>query len=413
MQVQDGADVLLALAVGQMLLVVGLAQESQRHAVAAQRGLDDVGDVVLVGLAVEILEALAGGLLMAAQVVVGAVGDAPQLAPVGEGEGVLDVGGGAAVEGQLGRLVVAQAQMLLFDAEAQQPVLAVVLPVAEPLEVGAGLAEELALHLLELAGAEGEVARGDLVAESLAHLTDAEGQLAAGGALDVGKVDEDALRRLGAEVAGGRAVLGDADGGLEHQVELTDGGEVVLAADGADHVLVFGDESVHLVKAHGVHVHLGVLVADELVGAVAGLAGAAVQQRVREAGHMAGGDPGLGVHENGGIEAHVVGALLHELFQPCLFDVVLELDAQRAVVPAVGQTAVDLRAGEDIAPVLAEIDDHIKGLFALFHCKYILSVRGWFAVSCCVVVPAAFPAAGPAFPVESRVPLLYHVLRGL
>ncbi|MFR8818088.1 MAG: hypothetical protein ACLVFS_06350, partial [Butyricicoccus sp.] len=62
---------------------------------------------------------------------------------------------------------------------------------------------------------------------------------------------------------------------------------------------------------------------------------------------------------------------------------------------------------------LAEIDDHIKGLFALFHCKYILSVRGWFAVSCCVVVPAAFPAAGPAFPVESRVPLLYHVLRGL
>ena len=379
---QDGADVLLALAVGQMLLVVGLAQEGQRHAVAAQRGLDDVGDVVLVGLAVEVLEALAGGLLMAAQVVVGAVGDAPQLAPVGEREGVLDVGGGAAVEGQLGRLVVAQAQMLLFDAEAQQPVLAVVLPVAEPLQVGAGLAEELALHLLELAGAEGEVARGDLVAEGLAHLADAEGQLAAGGALDVGKVDEDALRGLGAEVAGGRAVLGDADGGLEHQVELTDGGEVVLAADGADHVLVFGDESVHLVKAHGVHVHLGVLVADELVGAVAGLAGAAVQQGVREAGHVAGGDPGLGVHDNGGIEAHVVGALLHEFFQPCLFDVVLELDAQRAVVPAVGQTAVDLRAGEDIAPVLAEIDDHIKGLFALFHCKYILSVRGWFAVSC-------------------------------
>jgi len=187
----------------------------------------------------------------------------------------------------------------------------------------------------------------------------------------------------------------------------------VLAADGADHVLVFGDEGVHLVKAHGVHVHLGVLVADELVGPVAGLAGAAVQQRVREAGNVAGGDPGLGVHEDGGIEAHVVGALLHELFQPCLFDVVLELDAQRAVVPAVGQTAVDLRAGEDIAPVLAEIDDHIKGLFALFHCKYILSVRGWFAVSCCVVVPAAFPVAGPAFPVESRVPLLYHVLRGL
>ena len=104
MQMQDGADILLALAVGQVLLVVGLAQEGQRHTVAAQGGLDDVGDVVLVGLAVEVLQALAGGLLVAAQVVVGAVGNAPQLAPVGEREGILDIGGGAAVEGQLSRL---------------------------------------------------------------------------------------------------------------------------------------------------------------------------------------------------------------------------------------------------------------------------------------------------------------------
>ena len=101
MQMQHGADILLALAVGQVLLVVGLAQEGQRHTVAAQRGLDDVGDVVLVGLGVEVLQALAGSLLMAAQVVVGAVGNAPQLAPVGEREGVFDIGGGAAVESQL------------------------------------------------------------------------------------------------------------------------------------------------------------------------------------------------------------------------------------------------------------------------------------------------------------------------
>ena len=155
----------------------------------------------------------------------------------------------------------------------------------------------------------------------------------------------------------------------------------MLAADGADHVLVLGDEGVHLVKAHGVHVDLGVHIPDQLVGAVAGLAGLAVQQRVGEAGHMAGGDPGLGVHDDGSIQAHVVGALLHELLQPGLLDVVLELHAQGAVVPAVGQTAVNLGTGEDIAAVLAEIDDHIKGLFALFHNCYILSVRGWFAAS--------------------------------
>ena len=187
----------------------------------------------------------------------------------------------------------------------------------------------------------------------------------------------------------------------------------MLAADGADDVLVLGDESVHLVEAHGIDVDLGVLLADELIGTVAGLAGAAVQQGVREAGNVAGRHPSLGVHDDGGIEADVVGAFLHELLQPCLLDVVLELDAQRAVVPAIGQTAVDLRAGEHITTVLAEIDDHIKGLFALFHCKYILSVRGWFAVSCCSILPAAFPAAGRAFPVESTLSLLYHVLGGL
>ena len=92
MQVQHGADILLALAVGQVLLVVGFAQEGQSHTVTAQRRLDDIGDVVLVGLAVEVLQALAGCFLMAGQVVVGAVGNAPQLAPVGEREGVLDVG---------------------------------------------------------------------------------------------------------------------------------------------------------------------------------------------------------------------------------------------------------------------------------------------------------------------------------
>ena len=279
MQVQHGAHILLTLGVHEVLLVVGLAQEGQRHTVTAQRRLDDVGDVVLVRLGVEVLEALAGGLLMAAQVVVGAVCNAPQLAPVGEREGVLDVGGGAAVEGQLGGLVVAQTQIFLLDAKAQQPVLAVVLPVGEPLQVGVGLAEELALHLLKLAGTEGEVARGDLVAERLADLADAEGQLAAGRALDVRKVDEDALRGLGAQVAGGGGILGHADGGLEHQVELADGGEVMLAADGADDLGVGGDELVHLVKGHGIDVHALALLTlgDELVRTVAALAGAAVQ----------------------------------------------------------------------------------------------------------------------------------------
>ena len=57
---------------------------------------------------------------------------------------------------------------------------------------------------------------------------------------------------------------------------------------------------------------------------------------------MAGGHPGLGVHEDGGVQTHVVGVLLHEFLPPGLLDVVLQLHAQGAVVPRVGQAAVDL-----------------------------------------------------------------------
>ena len=284
--------------------------------------------------------------------------------------------------------MVAQTQVFFLDAQAQQPVAAEFLPVSEPFQVGAGLAEELTFHLLELTGAEGEVAGGDLVAERLAHLAHAEGQLAAGGALDIGKVDKDALGGFGAQVAGAAGVLGDADGGLEHQVELADGGEVMLAADRADHFLMLGDESVHLVKSHGVHVHILALltVGNELVGTVAALAGAAVQQRVREAGHVTGSDPGLGVHQDGGVQAHVVGAFLHELLQPGLLDVVLELNAQGTVVPAVGQAAVDLAAGVDVPAVFAKVDDHVQSLFAVFH--FLLSLpRGWLPHKRCIPMP--------------------------
>src|SRR5699024_3332529 len=79
---------------------------------------------------------------------------------------------------------------------------------------------ELHLHLLELAGAEDEVAGGDLVAERLADLADAEGRLAPRRRHDVGEVDEDALRRLRAQVVQAGLVLDGAEVGLEHHVEV-------------------------------------------------------------------------------------------------------------------------------------------------------------------------------------------------
>ena len=91
MEVHDDAGVVLGRV--HDLLVIRLAQEGERHAVRAERRLDDVGDVVLVFLLVEIVHVLTGELLVLGQVVIRAVGDAPELAPA-EREQILKVGRG-------------------------------------------------------------------------------------------------------------------------------------------------------------------------------------------------------------------------------------------------------------------------------------------------------------------------------
>ena len=372
MQAQDGADVVLAvLVLAHHFLVVGVHQEGQGHPVGPQGGLDDEGDVVLPCLLVEISLVLAGGGLVGVQVVVGAGGHAPQFAPA-EGEGELEVGGGVGVVGELLGVVVPEAEVVILHPQAQQPLVAELLPVGEPLQLGAGLAEELQLHLLKLPGAEGEVAGGDLVAEGLADLADAEGQLLPGGALDVLEVHKDALGGLGAEVHGVLRVLGDPLEGLEHQVKLADVRPVVAAAGGAGDVVLL-HKFLHLRLAQGVHglaqvkVVLLAPVLDDFVRPEALLALLAVHEGVGEATHMAGGHPHLGVHEDGGVQTHVVGVFLDELLPPGLLHVVLQLHAQGAVIPSVGQAAVDLAAGEDEATALAQGHNLFHGLFAVFH----------------------------------------------
>ena len=69
---------------------------------------------------------------------------------------------------------------------------------------------------------------------------DAGGPLLARGAHGVEEIDEDALRGLGAQVDLRGGILVDALMGLEHEVELADAGEVLLAAHGAGDV-VLGD----------------------------------------------------------------------------------------------------------------------------------------------------------------------------
>ena len=264
---------------------------------------------------------------MGREVEVAAVGDALQLVPA-PGEEELHVGRAAGVVRELALLVVAQVELVGRDAELEVPVHPLLEPVLEPLLGVGGRDEVLHLHLLELAGAEDEVLRRDLVAEGLADLGDAEGRLLARRAEHVGEVGEHALGRLGAQVGHVALVLDRAGVGLEHEVEGPGLGEVLGAAVGADPV--------------------------DLVLAPALVAVLAVDQGVGEGGQVARGGPDGGRAEDGGVEADHVVALLHHGAPPGVLDVAQHVDPERAVVVGGAEAAVDLGRGEDEAAVAAE-----------------------------------------------------------
>ena len=160
-------------------------------------------------------------------------------------------------------------------------------------------------------------------------------------------------------------------------------------------ILMLCHESGHLFLAEGVD-GLGQLEAvlftpllNELVSAEAFLTFLAVHEGVREAAQMAGSDPGLGVHEDGGVQTHVVGVLLDELLPPSLLDVVLQLHTQRAVVPGVGQAAVNFAAREDEATAFAQGNDLIHGFLLVIHNRFSFFYRRWLCDRCCSQVTAA------------------------
>src|SRR6266508_1847473 len=191
--------------------------------------------------------------------------------------------------------------MAFAEAIARVPAVALVDPVAEPLPGLVRRDEVLHLHLLELARAEEEVARRDLVAEGLADLRDAERRLPARELEHVLEVDEDALRGLGAEVCESAGLLERAQPRREHEVEGARLGEVALRR--------LPGPLARLAAT----VHLLVLRVGDVVGAEAQLAGAAVHERVAKALHVAGRLPDLRVEDDRGVERNAVVALLDHL----------------------------------------------------------------------------------------------------
>ena len=184
----------------------------------------------------------------------------------------------------------------------------------------------------------------DLVAEALADLGDPERRLLAGELQVVLEVEEDALGGLGPQVDGRALLLDRPDRGLEHQVEVARLGQVAVG------------------RLAGVLGRLAAAGRDvEVVGAEAQLAGAAVDQRVGEAGQVAARLPRLRVLDDRRVERHDVVALLQHRPPPLALDVVLEQHAVVAVVVARADPAVDLAALEDEPAPLAQRDDLVHG----------------------------------------------------
>src|SRR3989344_4532402 len=158
----------------------------------------------------------------------------------------------------------------------------------------------LNFHLLEFARAKNEIPRSNLVAESLPYLRDAERQFGMQGVDDVLEIDEYAAGGLRPEVRIGRFSR-RANRRHEHRVE-----------------------------------HFSVL------------------KRVGKSRHVAARLPRLRVHHDGRIESAHIVAVLDKHPPPELLYIVLELDAERSVVPKTGKSSVNLRAGVDEAASLGE-----------------------------------------------------------
>ena len=250
------------------------------------------------------------------------------------GKGELHVGGSRRVVRQFVVVVRPQAQHVGGDAVLDVPVEPGGAPVLVPFRARLGRHEELEFHLLELACPEDPVLRGDLVAEALADLGDAERRLLARRLEHLAEVREHALRGLGPQVRVGAGALDRAGLGLEHQVELAGLGERTLR--------------------RAVRAHVGVV---EFVEAEALLALGAVDERVGEVGEVPRRLPHLGRAQDRRVDEHHVVTLLHHRADPRFLHVAQQQRTQRPVVVGGAESAVDLRRLEDEAPALAEADD--------------------------------------------------------
>ena len=153
--------------------------------------------------------------------------------------------------------------------------------------------------------------------------------------LDVLEVDVRALGRLGPQVDDRGVLLDRAHERLEHQVEAARRRERA-AVDGALEAEPLDDRG----SRRSVAVRFSAPGSSSRRKRRWSVC--ALDERVAERPDVAGRDPHLGVHEDPGVEADDVVALLDHRPPPGALDVVLQLDPERPVVPDGVDAAVDL-----------------------------------------------------------------------
>ena len=166
-------------------------------------------------------------------------------------------------------------------------------------------------------------------------------------------VDEDALRGLGPQVVQALLALDRAEVGLHQAVEHP------RLAEGA---LVAAVGAVEVLQRRGRLAVLGLVRLLKVVGPEPLVARGALGQRVDEGLEVARGRPHVLGEDHRGVQADDVVALLHHRPPPLAADVLLELHAERTVVPRRPRAAVDLTGREDEAPALGQADDGLDAV---------------------------------------------------
>ena len=105
-----------------------------------------------------------------------------------------------------------------------------------------------------------------------------------------------------------------------------------------------------------------------LVGAEAGFRKQAIAHRIAETADVAGGNEHLLHRQNRAVHAEHVVAFLHGLAPPEVLEVAFQLGAERAVIPAAVEAAVEFAGLENEAAAFAQRNDflHAGGIGDVF-----------------------------------------------